>query len=317
MASGTMATGPKPDNQRRRGAYSGKMTPSNKEAIDTFLGALRARKFSERTIENYYYTIRHLGDVLYPVTLLDASPADLLNWQRSISGNTPGYVANQISKARSFYGWCRRPMRWIDENPADELIAPKAPRRLPRPVPEEDVERAIIMCADQRTRCWLILMRFCGLRCCEVAWLTRDSVVTDRAGARLVVTGKGRKMRPVPIPPELVALLTQWLPRDGRVFRHPDGRPVTPRYVSNVISQYFAQIGMPYTAHPLRHSFGSRSLDEIGDLRVVQELLGHSSPETTALYTEPSLAKAQQVSRTNGVKIKQLLRPHDARRVAP
>jgi site-specific recombinase XerD len=279
-----------------------RQSPDSEAAIQTYLDALRARKLSERTIENYYYTLGKLKDVLYPIRVLDATTEDLLKWQHSIATNAAGTVAGDLARVRCYFRWSKRIMHWIEVDPAEDLVAPKVPARRPRPVPEPDVMRAFIYCPSNELRCWLALMRYAGLRSCEVAWMCRDWIIDDDK-PRLVVIGKGNKERVIPVDGELVTLLRPWMDRQGRLFRWPDGHPVTPRYVSNVVGDHLRGLGITCTAHQLRHSFATRSLDVSADLRVVQEMMGHATPATTALYTEINSDRAREVATSHGTAL--------------
>lgn len=267
---------------------------------------------SPETINGYSKTLRRLADSLYPTPLLDATPQLLLTWQHSRAHASAGHIAGEVARIKQFYRWCRRPMHWITDSPAEDLVAPRVPRRRPRPVPEDDVVRALIYCPDTDLRMWLILMRYAGLRCCEVAGFSRDWIIED-GEPRLSIIGKGSKQRVVPVDPELVLILKPWMDRQGRLFRHADGTPVTSRYVSDAVVDHLRSLGMPYTGHQLRHSFGSRSLDKIKDLRVVQEMMGHQNPETTALYTQVSSTRSRELAAFNGSELRKV---EDRRRAA-
>lgn len=277
---------------------------SNEEATKTFLDYLRSRKMSPETINNYRKMLHRLAEALYPTPILDASTADLLEWQGTLAHASAGYIAGELARARQFYKWARRPMRWITESPAEDLVAPRVPKRRPRPVPETDVERAITFAVDY-IQVWIILMRYLGLRCCEVAWMSRDWVIED-GEPRLAIIGKGNKERVIPVSTEVLVLLRPWMARQGRIFIHSDGTVVTPRYVSETVRAHLREMGLAYTPHQLRHSFGSRSLDAIRDLRVVQELMGHDDPATTALYTQVSSKRSRRVATINGAALHEL-----------
>lgn len=280
--------------------------PPNEVLIALYLDALRAQKRAVGTIEHYGWLLHALAEHLHPAPLLRAEHTDLLRWQTSISRLTPGAVANYVAGVRTFYRWCVRPMHYLDLSPAQDLVVPHVPRRRPRPIPAADVARAFIgATADDTMYAWLLCMRFAGLRCCEVAWFMRDWIVEDDE-PYLLVTGKGSRQRVVPIDPILLTELRPWMQRQGHLFTHPDGRPFTPRYISHHMSDFFEALGLPYTAHQLRHTYGTRSLEVCGDLRVVQELMGHATPETTAGYTQPSGIKTRAVAHHHGDDLREL-----------
>jgi integrase len=118
-----------------------------------------------------------------------------------------------------------------------------------------------------------------GLRCCEIASMRSDCVVRTAKGWALRVHGKGDKTRVVPVPRELADLVSA---HDGFLFPGADNGHLSAAYVSKLISR-----GLPsgVTAHMLRHRYGTRALRATGNLRAVQELLGHASVATTQVYT--------------------------------
>lgn len=287
-------------------AMPARLIPSDDEAVTLFLAHLASAKKSPATIKAYRGLLARVGDAIYPTPLMKATPGDLLTWQRTVAANTPGSIAGNISSLRSFYRWTIRPMHWLDTNPAEELASPRIPISKPRPVPEAAIHKAIIHCPDQRMRMWLALMRYAGLRCCEIAWMCRDWVIDDPTDPRLHVVGKGSRERIVSVDAELILLLEPWMSRQGHLFLSAYGRPFTPRYVSETVNEFLHDQSLPYTAHQLRHSFGSRALETALDLRVVQEMMGHSSPSTTAVYTEVNKPLARKVATTNGALLHEL-----------
>lgn len=167
----------------------------------------------------------------------------------------------------------------------------------PRPVPEHHLQIAIACTADPRMRAFLYLGAFAGLRCVEIARLHRSGVI-DGEVPRLHVLGKGNKERLVHIGPQLLGVLEPFLHHSGYLFVQPwSGRPVSAQYVSEVISRHFQQLGMPYTAHQLRHRYGTRALELTKNIRVVQEQMGHSSPATTQLYTLVNEDEARELAK--------------------
>jgi len=150
---------------------------------------------------------------------------------------------------------------------------------------DEHLRRALEEAPNAEMRCWVLLGAYEGLRCMEMAGLDVDDVREDE-GTLLVRKGKGAKDRGVPLHPlVLEALEALPLPVSGPIFTMPDGRRCAPYVVSQRINRYLRSVGVPSTAHALRHWFGTNLLRGTHDLRVVQEMLGHSSPATTALYS--------------------------------
>lgn len=201
--------------------------------------------------------------------------------------NNPAW-AQQTKKShrstlRSFYGWAYR-YELIAKDPSADLRPIKIPVGRPRPAPEANVEQAISD-ADPTEQVMVLLAAYAGLRRNEIATLRQSDV----EGNRLRVTGKGGRTRLVPIHPKLVEPLAAQLRRERSnewVFPSPikysHDRHVSPDYVSKTLKRL---LGGELTAHTLRHRFATKAYQGSKDIRAVQELLGHSSPSTTAIYT--------------------------------
>ncbi|HEX4763711.1 MAG TPA: tyrosine-type recombinase/integrase, partial [Usitatibacter sp.] len=144
-----------------------------------------------------------------------------------------------------------------------------------------------------RDRALFELAYSCGLRVSELTGLDMGSV--DAATAEARVTGKGSKTRIVPVGAPALAALAAWLPVRARMARPGEnalfvgsaGRRLAPREVQRRIKRWAAAAGLPVDVHPhmLRHSFASHLLQSSGDLRAVQEMLGHASIASTQVYT--------------------------------
>lgn len=266
----------------------------NDEAIRRYADYLRRSKRGAalRTLRNNRYTLARLGrwlEVKCEVTLLQASGEDLDGWQsdQRVSHNT---LSTYTSRVCGFYKWAAGDGGLLDEDPTDKLPRPTLRRGKPRPIPDADLEFALTIAAynDPMVYAWLVLAAFAGLRACEVAGLRRTDV--HRRGNRyyLEVTGKGGKQRAVWVSNEVVEALTPWTTTKltGPMFRGKRG-PLTAESIDFRANQFLHELGIAATFHMLRHWFGTELLKESGgDLRLVQEAMGHVSPETTALYTE-------------------------------
>lgn len=196
-----------------------------------------------------------------------------------------------ISHLSCFYRWAIDNGRLTDD-PTARLLRPKLRRRLPRPIATGDLVTALQM-ADPVMRAWLTLMAFGGLRCVEVARLEVDDLLWEDGLVR--VHGKGDKERLVPIHSEVRQVLRSLrLPNRGRVFRRPRGGGYPAAQVSREVSAYMSDLGIAATAHQCRHWFGTHVYRQSRDLRVTQELLGHSSPTSTAIYADWSRQEAKR-----------------------
>ena len=182
--------------------------------------------------------------------------------------------------------------------------APKLPKTLPKPLPIADAKRLsdTDLRAGEEREPWVLardaavlaLLYGSGLRISEALGLTRAAVPLPGAGDVIIVTGKGNKTRMVPVLPQVlqpiadyVALCPYDLPDDAPIFRGAKGGPLSPRIVQLAMARLRGAMGLPDTAtpHALRHSFATHLLARGGDLRAIQELLGHASLSTTQIYT--------------------------------
>lgn len=242
-------------------------------------------------------------------SLISASAADLLAWRRSLT-ITDDAVVHYVSHAREFYRWLVREGR-REDNPADDVPVPKLRKRLPRPIGDDDLAYAVAS-ADARVRPWLILAAWCGLRAKEIALLKWECVLETSEPPLILVAHdatKGHTERAIPLHPFAAAELAA-LPgrRAGYVFRRHDGRPGPnqPWLVSQLANTHLHECGSPATLHQLRHWFGTNTYRAKRDLRVVQELMGHESPNTTAGYA--AFDRAEAVEAVNALPVPTALR---------
>lgn len=217
--------------------------------------------------------------------ILEASEDDVEAWLdslRLVEGSRYVY----ISTLNTFYLFAIRE-KLTRDNPCADIVRPRLPRRQPRPISTDDLAYAL-RCADPRMKAWLSLAALEGFRCVEMANLRREDIGDTGDPPMVLVNGKGRHQRYVPLHPEaLQALRLYGLPLSGHVFRTRE-RPMLAETISSYIARYMHDLGVPATAHQLRHWFGTHTYAVSKDLRLVQELLGHSSPATTAIYTRVS-----------------------------
>jgi integrase/recombinase XerC len=260
------------------------------------LEALRLRGHTPGTIYARRRALARMAAAI-PVPLLEATGADLRAWRAGLAV-TPDSVRSYCSHAKHFYAWAvREGLR--PDSPAGGLDIPRRVTRLPRPIGEDDLMHAVTN-APPRVRPWLVLAGWAGLRACEIAGLRRERILdTARPPVLLVASDatKGRRERAVPMAAFVAAeLRLAHLPRTGIVFRRPDGRPNTPSDISHVANRYLRSVGVDATLHQLRHRFATAMYIASGyDLRMVQDLLGHKDPSSTALYAAWNRAGAADV----------------------
>jgi integrase/recombinase XerC len=242
----------------------------------------------------------HLGGPVTRKALAELTPADIRAFitARRSEGLGSGGVQRALAAVRSFYRFLAR--EGILENAAPRAIrTPRLARRLPRPLSPEDAVRAIAVAGAQniawlaaRDAALLTLLYGAGLRIGEALSLKRGDVPL---GASLTVLGKGRKERSVPVLPAVAEALKAYaaqIPFAGApaspLFLSRRGRPMRPREAQALMQRLRGALGLSEraTPHALRHSFASHLLQGGGDLRSVQELLGHASLSTTQVYTQ-------------------------------
>lgn len=191
----------------------------------------------------------------------------------------------------SFFDWCVA-NDVVERNPATSLPRVRAPLPAPRPAPD-DVWFDLLASAAPRERLMARLAGEAGLRRAEVAQVHSDDLILDHAGWSLIVHGKGAKQRVVPLNDSLAAEIRLFSARRGYLFPGQIDGHVSPRWVGTMLSGL-----MPdgWTMHKLRHRFATRGYAGTGNLRAVQEALGHASVATTQRYTAVSSREVRSVS---------------------
>lgn len=228
-------------------------------------------------------------------------------------------IAQQLSAIRSFYRYLEK-LDLVDNPAIHALQAPKIAHRIPKPLSEDGAIEAIELVAHRRTGAgvlpiegekssWvaardtalLVVLYGAGLRVSEALSLTPADF--DREGP-LRIKGKGGKERIVPVLDSVHEAVAEYrersahpLPGDEPLFRGIRGGPMGARAVQKLVQSLRAPLGLPDTAtpHALRHSFATHLLDNGGDLRSIQELLGHASLSTTQIYTEVETRQLHKV----------------------
>lgn len=264
------------------------------ELTGRHLAYMRHRGLAASTI---YHRKRHLIRLAayLGTPLADATAEQLAGWRAELRTGTAA-TNGAIACAHQFYAWLSERARLRDDNPAADLVRPKRPRRVARPITEAQL-LAALETAPPRIRIWLVLAAWAGLRACEIALLRRECVLDQAEQPVLIIAPdatKGGAGHVVPMSRFVMGeLIAYGLPASGWLFGRRDGRPGpnTPARVSHLVNAYLHGLGFTATLHMLRHRFGVQSYRKSGcDLRAVQEMLGHADPASTAIYTAFDLA---------------------------
>jgi integrase/recombinase XerC len=281
------------------------------KSLDEFLEQLaHQRRLSAGTARNYRRAVEQLFALNEGVALENIGVQHIRRGvsqlhARGISGRTIAYT---LSGWRGFFRWLVR-HRGFAHNPCAGIRPPKSPKALPKALSPDamsrllDVEAAGV--AQVRDKAMFELFYSSGLRLAELVGLD----IADGAGmlrqAEVTVLGKGAKKRTVPVGSRACAALKAWLDERAALARAAEpalfvgarGARIAPSSVRHALAQWARRLGLPQHVHPhmLRHSFATHVLQSSGDLRAVQEMLGHSSISTTQVYTHldfQHLAKA-------------------------
>lgn len=287
-------------------------------AVEDFLRHARVeRQLSPNTVTAYARDLGRLVDWCrhQPVPLADwrtFKPAQVRQFvaathRAGLSGTS---IQRLLSAIRAFYDFLLREER-VRDNPAIGIRAPKSPRRLPTTLDPDAVAQLLdggptdddpFLAA--RDSAMFELLYSSGLRLAELVSL--DIRALDLRAGEVTVTGKGNKTRLVPVGRKAIGAIQAWLPHRALVlagseeralFVSPRGARISPRIVQQRLARAGIVKGVPMHLHPhlLRHSFATHLLESSGDLRAVQELLGHADIATTQVYTHLDFQRLAQV----------------------
>ncbi len=267
--------------------------------VEDFLSHLQVeRRMSAHTLDAYRRDLTALSEWAAAQRIEDLTALDTERLRAFIAaehrrGLSPKSLQRRLSACRSYFSWLLKHGR-IQASPAAALRAPKSPRKLPQVLDADEASRLVEVPTNVplglRDRALLELFYSSGLRLSELCGLRwRD---LDLAGGFVTVLGKGGKQRKVPVGSHARKALQAWrvqhqAANDAPVFPGRNGGPLSQRAVQLRMKLLAHRQGMFKNVHPhmLRHSFASHILESSGDLRGVQELLGHADIATTQIYT--------------------------------
>jgi integrase/recombinase XerC len=300
----------------------------NQTFIDGYLDSLISRQLSPLTIDNYRRDLHELlalaRAVDSEISLSSISHFQIRKFasQLHARGLNARSIARKLSAWRGFFGWMSE-QNSVTSNPVDGIKAPKRSKPLPKALAADDAVRLVSeknpgKSADSAmqlgNRAMFELLYSSGLRVSELVGLdvryAHDGQHVsagwiDFDAQEVMVTGKGGKMRSVPVGQHAIDALKAWLAVRGTLQKgdpHPlflseRGTRMSTRVVQLRIKAHGRAIGLAIDVHPhvLRHSFASHVLQSSGDLRAVQEMLGHASISATQIYTSLDFQRLSQV----------------------
>ncbi|MDD2883818.1 MAG: tyrosine recombinase XerC [Dechloromonas sp.] len=277
------------------------MTP--RAAVDAWLEMLASqRRLSPHTISNYRRDLQRLLQLAAGRPWPDIAGHEVRRWAAQLHGQglSGRSLARLLSSWRGFFAWLGESTA-LAVNPCAGIRPPRSPRRLPKALSVDETARLLETPEDgdprleARDAAMFELFYSSGLRLSELLALDRSAVSDIAHDGEVQVLGKRNKARRVPVGQQAQQALADWLVQrdllavagEPALFVNQRGHRLSARGVQLRLAQRATRLGLPTHVHPhmLRHSFASHLLQSSGDLRAVQEMLGHSSIASTQVYT--------------------------------
>ena len=286
---------------------------SSKEVLNLYDNWLRwllnQKNYSPNTISSYSYDYKYFINFVFnhlsasKVSVKDLQKLalrDFRSWLSFLKTINPNLSAKSLARARasikSFYFYCIL-IKKIKSSEIYNLANPKLPKNLPRAVSENQIIKVIniLKCEKNkflqlRNTALIYLLWGCGLRVSELLSINNKQINDNY----IIIFGKGKKERIVPLLPEIKIKITEWIEWKHKNFNYDNdalfisrlGKRLSPRYVQKLIEKLRQQLDLDknFTPHALRHSFATQLLMNGVDLRTLQMMLGHSSLSTTQHY---------------------------------
>ncbi|PCJ93716.1 MAG: tyrosine recombinase XerC [Porticoccaceae bacterium] len=259
------------------------------------------RRLSTHTVTSYIRDLNKLKDWCSAQAIQQPEQLDSQHIRQCMamlhrSGLGGRSIQHWLSSLRTFFNYGLK-HRWLTSNPAKGIAAPKSPKKLPKTLDVDQINQFLSLpessWIDCRDHAIVELLYSSGLRLAELTNLNLTDI--DLREATVTVTGKGNKTRQLPIGRQALSALRSWLKRRQELkqtglpamFLSQHGKRLSPRAIQDRLRKISIKQGMQGNVHPhmLRHSFASHLLESSGDLRAVQELLGHENISTTQIYT--------------------------------
>ncbi len=289
-------------------------SPTSAELLQSYIAVLRTQQqLSEHTTKAYEADLQELLSFAQNRPLASITYADIRRFSVQLHGRdlNARSIARKLSSWRGFYRWLAQQVD-LPANPVEGVKAPKKSKPLPKALGvdatmhllDQTQEPRADIVAQSADQAMFELLYSSGLRVSELVSLDwrafsekdyQSASWLDLAEAQVHVRGKGNKQRIVPVGAHAITALTAWLEQRQRIanfdphalFLTARGTRMSVRLVQLRLKAHAQKTGIPTDVHPhvLRHSFASHLLQSSGDLRAVQELLGHSSIAATQVYT--------------------------------
>jgi integrase/recombinase XerC len=277
------------------------VTALNEHYLQGYLAwLLNEKRYSVHTAENYARDLAHLFELSAGTALEEINITHIRRYigQLHSTGLGGRSLARLLSAWRGFYRYLSRDHGFIN-NPCIGLRAPKSAKNLPHVLSPDQAVRMVDLPVDApdsiRDKAMFELLYSSGLRLSELVNLQLDAVCADVDAGEVRVIGKGNRTRIIPVGSYAVAAIKAWIrvraqlanPEEAALFVGSRGARISQRVVQLRMKQWGILQGITSNVHPhmLRHSFATHVLQSSGDLRAVQEMLGHASISSTQVYT--------------------------------
>ena len=276
------------------------------ETISQYLEYLELEKgLSSNTIDAYRRDVYDFIDISNEKNLDILARGSINSYILSLKERklAPTSIIRKVASLRGFFKWATA-MNIFDKNPASTLEQPKIPQRLPKVISLKEVDEILNSNLTPMQKLVIEFLYSCGLRVSELVNLKLTDI--DIMAKYVRCFGKGSKERIIPVGAYAINILKSYLPYRELIIKrnnltskalliNDDGRKVTRQDVYNLVHKQGKLINKNISPHTLRHSFATHLLENGADLRVVQELLGHSDVSTTQLYTHISKKRLKDV----------------------
>ncbi|MDK8434301.1 MULTISPECIES: tyrosine-type recombinase/integrase [unclassified Brevibacterium] len=242
--------------------------------IEEWCAWMTAQGLSQRTIKERQMLFTRLkGDV-------DLRPGDLIR-ELGRDGLTNSSKATYTNHMRAFYQWAML-MEYTDTDPTSKLPTPRVPRGQPHPVTDAEIARLSRSKMRAKTRAMVLLCAYQGLRIHEAVKVRGEDIDPERG--IITVVGKGKVKANLPLS-SVIRELAANMPQEGYWFPSGDLH-VKANSASDTVGKAMRRAGVNASAHSLRHWYGTQLMKRGANMRVTQELMRHSNPATTAIYTQ-------------------------------